>query len=158
MNHPSTRSRLPSSSASGNADRQQIDHVCHAGRNVRCVVGGWVAMATLLPALCSAWPWPVRLLACALAGAGTWSASAPLREPGIGPVRRILHHAAGPWLLLTPRGVFIATLDHALRMGAWGWWLQFSTGGRRTWCWLSAAAPDQLGYRRLARALTARWT
>jgi hypothetical protein len=115
-------------------------------------------MATLLPTLCTAWPWPARLLACAMAGGGAWWSSAPLREPRIGPVRRILQHAAGPWLLFTPRGVFAATLDHALRIGPWGWWLQFAAGDRRVWCWLSAAAPDRPGYRRLARALTARWT
>jgi hypothetical protein len=93
-------------------------------------------------------------LVCAVA----WWSSASLRAPFTGPVRRILAHGDAHWLLFTPRGVFVATIEHALRLGPLGWWLQFATGGRPVWCWLSAAAPDQIGYRRMARVLTARWT
>jgi len=119
---------------------------------------GWVVAAGLLPWLCDSWTWPVRLLACALVCAAVGASSAPLRQPVLGPVRRIVRRGDGPWLLFTPRGVCVGTLEQALRIGPWGWWLQFAAGERRVWCWLSAAAPDRVGYRRLARALTARWT
>lgn len=125
---------------------------------MRRATGLWVLLVATLPLLCGAWTWPLQLLATALAGGSVWRAAAPLRSPAIGAVRRILRRGTGDWLLFTPFGVHPAELDHALRLGSWGWWLQFRARGTRVWVWASAAGPDQAGYRRLARELTARWT
>ncbi len=125
---------------------------------MRRAIALWVVLAATLPLLCGAWPWGVRWLASALVGGSVWRAAAPLRLPDIGVVRRILRRGTGDWLLFTPLGVHPADLDHALRLGSWGWWLQFKAHGSRVWVWASAAGPDRTGYRRLARELTARWT